>query len=317
MTLLNSISIVIPVYNSAPCLVPLVAQLETSLRTLAPVYEIIFVEDDSPDDSWEILTSIQKENRNVSIYRLMRNAGQHAATLCGLSHARFEVVVTMDDDLQHRPDQLVHLVTELLNHPETDCVFGIFKKKFHKPYRNFGSDLIRSINNKAFGLPRDKGTSGFRVMKHSLAKAMAEQKSVNPSLPVILFNCTRKVRSVEVAHAPRYAGESNYTLVKQFRLAFDNICNATMLPLRLVSMAGVTLSGISVLLSLQVLFKYFTGIINAPGWTTVVLLICFFSGMIMLSLGIIGEYLVRVLREVNKKPLYIVREAHTGQQLPE
>ncbi len=307
-----SVSVVIPVYNSAGCLPELLRRLKANLDELAAEYEIIAVDDDSPDDSWQVLQDLKTVYPMLKPFRLMTNSGQHAATLCGLSLVVNEVVVTLDDDLQHRPDQIGKLVGALLEDAELDCVFGVFKQKYHKKYRNLGSRLLRKINRRVFNLPEGVATSGFRVMRKKLAQQMALRPSSNPSLVAILFNCTRKVKSLEVEHAPRYAGVSNYTLRKQFRLALDNVCNVTMLPLRLVTLSGALISLVNVFLIIYYLCKYFISSNLVPGWTTLILLISFFSGAILLSLGVIGEYLVRILREVNKKPLYIIRDKSDG-----
>jgi len=303
-----SVSVVIPVYNSSRSLPELIRQLKNQLTRLASNYEIITVDDDSPDDSWQVLQAIKEECPELKLYRLMTNCGQHAATLCGLSFVNYDIVITMDDDLQHRPDQIEKLVGVLLDDSELDCVFGVFRQKQHDTYRNLASLVLRRINQAAFNLPSGVATSGFRVMRKHLAQLMVQHASANSSLMVILLNCSCKVKSLEIPHAPRYAGRSNYTLRKQFRLAFDNICNATMLPLRMVTLAGFITSFFSVILITYYLFQYCAGHISQPGWTTLILLLSFFSGVILLSLGVVGEYLVRILREVNKKPLYIIRE---------
>ena len=316
MSAYPSISVVIPVYNSSRSLPELIRQLKDQLDELTSDYEIIAVDDDSPDNSWMVLQELKTCFPMLKPYRLMSNSGQHAATLCGLSLVKNEIVVTMDDDLQHRPDQLRRLLDSLLTAPEIDCVFGVFQQKQHRAYRNLASHLLRRINQAAFNLPSGVATSGFRVMRKHLAQRMSQQASANPSLVVILLNCSRKVKSLNIPHASRYAGRSNYTVRKQFRLALDNICNATMLPLRLVSFCGFATTIFTIFLIIFYLIRYCNGQILMPGWTTLILLLSFFSGVIMLSLGVVGEYLVRILREVNKKPPYLIRDNYEDSSLP-
>jgi glycosyltransferase involved in cell wall biosynthesis len=302
------ISVVIPVYKSAPCLPELLRQLTDQLEQIPGNYEIILVDDDSPDDSWNVIQELVSRYPQITASRLMRNSGQARATLCGFSHARGQTVVTMDDDLQHRPDQLPKLIDALDNNPDVDCVFGYFDEKQHAGYRNLGSRIIRWVNARAFGLPREIRSSSFRAMRRPIAQALATHGTANPAIPALVYGTTRRIISVPVEHAPRHAGESNYTLSKQLRLALDNICNVSMLPLRAVSVMGLAICFLGAVFVANVLVRYMLGRINVPGWTTVVILVSFFSGITLLSLGIIGEYMVRVLREVHGGPRYLERE---------
>lgn len=302
------ISVVIPVYKSGPCLPELLRQLTDQLERMRGPHEIILVDDDSPDDTWNVVQELVPRYPRVTASRLMRNSGQARATLCGISHARGEIVVTMDDDLQHRPDQLPKLVDALDNNPGADCVFGYFEQKRHAGYRNIGSRVIRWVNARAFGLPRDIRSSSFRAMRRPVAAALATHGTANPAIPALVYGTTRRIISIPVEHAPRHAGESNYTLSKQLRLALDNICNVSMLPLRAVSVMGLAICFLGAVFVVNVLVRYMLGRIGVAGWTTVVILVSFFSGITLLSLGIIGEYMVRVLREVHGAPRYVERE---------
>jgi len=303
------ISVVIPVYNSADCLTELMRQLTKTLDEMGDSYEVILVEDASPDNSWQVIEQLVPQYPRVSAIRLMRNCGQAKAITCGLAHARGDVVVNMDDDLQHRPDQLPKLLKVLEESPEVDCVCGHFPEKKHARYRNLGSRMILWVNARTFGLPRNLRWSSFRAMRKSLVGAILANKTLNPAIPALVFASTPHVVSIRVEHGPRYAGKSNYTLAKQFRLAFDNICNVSMLPLRAVAAMGMGICLLSAILVVNFLVEYVRGqSAGVAGWTTVVILISFFAGVTLLSLGIIGEYLVRVLREVRGAPRYLERE---------
>lgn len=303
------ISVVIPVYNSSDCLTELLRQLTETLDEMGDSYEVILVEDASPDNSWQVIEQLVPQYPRVSAIRLMSNAGQQKAVMCGLSHARGEIVITMDDDLQHPPDQLPVFLDALRSHPHVDCVFGHFDEKQHAGYRNLGSRMILWVNARAFGLPRNLGWSSFRAMRKSVVGAILANKTLNPEINALALASTPHVVSIRVEHGPRYAGKSNYTLAKQFRLAFDNICNVSMLPLRAVAATGVGMCLLSAVLVVTFLVKYFRGqSAGVAGWTTVVILISFFAGVTLLSLGVIGEYLVRVLREVRGAPRYLERE---------
>ncbi len=302
------ISVVIPVYRSGDCLPELLRQLTDQLERMGGRYQVILVDDDSPDNTWDVVQELVPRYPRVTACRLMRNSGQARATLCGMNHAQGGIVVTMDDDLQHRPDQLPKLVDALESNPRVDCVFGYFEEKRHAGYRNLGSSIIRWVNARAFGLPRDIHSSSFRAMRKAVAAAIAMHETANPAIPALVYGTTRRIMSIPVEHAPRHAGESNYTLAKQIRLALDNICNVSMLPLRAVTAMGLAICFLGAVFVVNVLVRYMTGRIGVPGWTTVVILVSFFSGITLLSLGIIGEYMVRVLREVRGAPRYVERE---------
>ena len=223
-----------------------------------------------------------------------------------------QTVLTMDDDLQHSPREIPKLLAELEGNRDLDCVFGCFTEKQHAAYRNLGSLVMGWVMRKAFQLPRNFRSSTFRVMRRTLVRAILDHRTANPAVAVLIFNSTSRFKSITVEHAPRYAGKSNYTLAKQIRLALDGICNVTMFPLRAISMAGMAICGLSVVLIGKFLFEYATGTIGVAGWTSTVVLLSFFSGIILLSLGVFGEYMVRILREVRGAPLYVERECIGG-----
>ncbi len=231
------------------------------------------------------------------------------AKLSGLAHASGDLVVTMDDDFQHRPDQIPIMIEALENHPDMDCALGIFGDKKHALYRNLGSRLVNWLNRLAFNLPPGIRSSGFRVLRRQLVDALLTYDIHNPSLAFLIFSSTHQVMNVPLQHAARRSGQSNYTLRKQLRLAFDNICHASMLPLRAVSLAGLATASLSLMLMLFYLVRHLLGAILVPGWTTIILLLTFFSGMILFALGVIGEYLFMVLKEVRGRPLAFIRES--------
>ncbi|WP_291321200.1 glycosyltransferase family 2 protein [Desulfonatronospira sp.] len=310
------ISIVIPAYKSSAWLNDLVRETASTLNSLELSHEIIIVDDCSPDSTWDVIARTAQDLPNVRGIQLMNNEGQVRATLCGLQHSRGDIVITMDDDFQHRPDQLQRLIQALEHNPEMDCVMGVFEHKKHSFYRNLGSRIINRLNQTAFNMPRGLRSSGFRAMRRQLVEVICAHRILNPSLSMLIFSSTRRVMNISLEHSPRRAGKSNYTLRRQFRLAFDNICHASMLPLRLVSLTGLAASGLSLALMLFYFVRYLLGAILVPGWTTIILLLTFFSGVILFALGVIGEYLFMVLKEVRGRPLYFVRKSLPDANAP-
>ena len=302
-----SLSVVVPVYNSGGCLSELLRRLDEVLTRQGAPYEIILVDDDSSDDSWRVIEREAAGRSHVSAVQLMRNVGQVSATLCGMAYARGEIVATMDDDLQHPPEQIPLLLAVLAEHPEVDGVFGCFPEKRHRLYRNLGSRVLAAVHAHAFRLPRGVRPSSFRALRRPLVQAVLQHGTRSPSLTALICSCTRRLRSVPVEHADRFAGRSNYSLVRQVRLAFDNLCGSTTLPLKAVSWLGLVFCAGSFAYAALVLWWYLNDHIGVPGWTTLALLTSFSTGLVLLALGVFGEYLARILREVRSAPRHVER----------
>jgi polyisoprenyl-phosphate glycosyltransferase len=305
---LLEISIVIPVFNSSLCLSALASQLREALEPLGKRYEAMLVDDAAPDDSWSVICGIVERYPGFAGVQMMNNFGQVKATIAGIGMASGEVVITMDDDLQHDPALLPMLLDELEKDSSSDFLYAYFPEKKHAAYRNFASRILSRINSQAMGGKQSVRLSSFRLMRKGIAQIVAENKSLSPSIAASVFASTGRIRYVAIPHHERFAGKSNYTLAKQFRLAFDNICNVSMLPLRVISGAGIFVAAVSGILLCYILLRYLFGGITATGWTSTVTLITFFSGLILLSLGIIGEYMVRILRAVQHAPTALIRQ---------
>ncbi len=301
------ISVVIPVYNSGRCLPTLLERLYAELPRCASTFEVILVDDDSPDDTWAVLEASLPRYPGATAIQLMRNAGQVSATLCGLAAATGAIVVTMDDDLQHPPDQVQAVVTALRESPSLDAIFARFPEREHSLYRRLGSWVICRLHARAFRLPRGVQPSSFRALRRPLVEAVLRHGTRSPSLTALICASTRRIGQVEVRHDARHAGRSNYTLARQFRAAFDNICSSSTAPLQAVSLLGLLMCVASFAFALVALWKYAQHRIGVPGWTTLVVLQSFLSGVILLSLGVFGEYMMRILRDVRGAPRHIER----------
>ena len=313
------LSVVIPVYRSADCLAELMRQLDEELTKIPEVtdFEVICVNDASPDPSWDVLTGLSEKYPWLVAVNLMNNVGQMKATLCGLEQAKGDLILTMDDDIQHRPDQISKLLDQLLSRDDLDCVLGFFPQKRHARYRNLGSRIIAWVNRHEFKLPKHLKASSFRLMRRSVVNSILKHQTANPDISVLSYSSTSRIENVAVEHSERFAGESTYTLPKQVQLAWDNICNVSVIPLRLVTISGLLMSLFAAVMVGWVLYQYLTGVIKVPGWTTVVILLAFISGFSQLSLGILGEYVVRMLKEVQGEPRYVVREVVRQQNMVE
>jgi len=204
------LSVVIPVYRSATILPRLHARLTRALEALGHPFEIVYVDDASPDDAWRTLVTLRGDDARVRLIQLERNAGQHRALLLGLTEARGDFVVTMDDDLQHPPEEIAALYRVLAG-GDLDVVIGRYDEKKHGPVRRLGTSLTKTLARLSLGIPRDLELTSFRIMVRGVAHALAAVPRRNPVIGFMLFDVTRRVSNVSVRHDPRPGGGSSYS----------------------------------------------------------------------------------------------------------
>lgn len=305
---MNSLSVVIPVYNAESSLEELCQQLFQELDRLGWASEIIFVNDASTDGSWACLQRLRAADKRVKIINFSRNFGQHLAIFCGLSHAQGDLVVTMDDDLQHPPDQVRVLISAITADPDTDVFIGQYDGKKHAWYRNIGTTVLDSLTSAIFQKPKDLKMTSFRILRRKVVQDMLQHKTASPRIGHVLLMVTNRIKNVPVRHQPRRYGRSAYTFRRLINDFLDNVLANSSLPLRFVSYIGVFVFLLSTVMTAYFLIKYLTVGIPVPGWTTVVITMFSCFGLLFLSIGIIGEYLIRILQEAKKLPQYVVRD---------
>ena len=298
-------SIVIPVFNEEGNIEPLYARLTRVMRALKRPYEIIFVDDGSSDRSFQILKDIHSKDEKAKVVRFTRNFGQHPAIMAGFNAARGEVIITLDADLQNPPEEIPKLVEKL--HEGYEVVFGVFQERKHSAFRRAGSRFSKWVLSSV--LPVDTtNLSGFRALR---SYAVSQLKSLNEKskfLDGLLCWMGYKVGTVEVEHDERHSGKTKYTPLKLLDLWLDMVISFTDFPLKISTFGGLLLGTMSLLLALFYFIRYFLFGFSVPGFATTAILITFFSGVQLFSLGILGEYMGRVNREVKNKPEYIVRD---------
>jgi len=267
-------------------------------------YEIILVDDGSRDGSWRVMQELHAADPRVKIIRLQGNFGQHAATLCGLRHSRGEFVITLDDDLQHPPEEIPKLVATICADEDCDAVFGVAAEKEHAAYRNVGSRALNLITSYVFKRDRKLRMSSFRIIRRRVVAALANLRMAEPAIGTMLFVITKRIKDVTVRHDERHFGRSGYSLAKMFRVTINSILNYSALPLQVVSQVGL----VSAIASLGLLVYFFVKAqrTTVAGWSSIVVLVTFFGGMTLFTLGFIGEYLVRIIKTVNAYPQYLV-----------
>lgn len=301
-------SIVIPVYNSENIIAKTVKQTldEVSKNNLDT--EIILVNDGSSDNSWDVIKNLAKEYKNVKAINLLKNYGQHNAVLCGLEIASGDYIITMDDDLQNPPSEIIHLVNKILEDENTDLVFGKFKEKKHPAYRKLGSKIIGYLNEKIFNKPKNITLTNFRIIKKDVIQRVLNHNTAYPYIPGLLLMYATKIDNVLVEHHERVEGKSNYTFRKIFSLMSNLLINYSSYPLKVLSIFGFIVSSISFFIGLFFLIAGLIGNVKVAGWTTLVVLVSFLGGFIIVLLGLIGEYLSRILDQISNQKSYYIKE---------
>jgi glycosyltransferase involved in cell wall biosynthesis len=313
----RGVSVVIPCYHSEGSVASLVEQLAPILAAHGPAWEIILVDDASRDRTGAVVDQLAAALREVTAIHLMRNYGQHAAILCGIRAARFDVVVTMDDDLQHPPDQLPALFAALTD--EIDVVYGAAEREPHGFWRSVASRITKRVLQDAMGAETAKRASAFRVFRTRLRDGFAAFRGSFVSIDVLLTWATNRFTHVVVRHDARTIGTSNYTMRKLGTHAINMLTGFSTIPLKLASMIGFALTGFGLAVLAYVVIRYAIEGGSAPGFPFLASIIAVFSGAQLLCLGIIGEYLGRAHFRLLDRPPYLVRSAigagdHGGEE---
>ncbi len=307
----HNCSIVIPVYNSAEVIPELVARLGNVLPALSKAYEAILVNDGSRDESWQTICRLSERYEWVRGINLMRNFGQHNATLCGIRAAKFEIIVTMDDDLQHPPEEIYKLLEELDR--GFDVIYGLPEKMPHSWWRNFSSWLTRQVLAYAIGVRNIHDFASFRAFRAGLRKAFENYQNPNVQVDVLLSWGTTCFATVYVKEMPRTIGRSNYTFAKLLKYTLTVLTGFSTLPLRFTSMLGFFFTILGLAIFIYVLFIYFF-LGSVPGFPFLASIISIFSGTQLFALGIIGEYLARIFDRSMDRPAYVIDETVSKEE---
>ncbi|MDP2958844.1 MAG: glycosyltransferase family 2 protein [Longimicrobiales bacterium] len=300
------LSVIVPVFNSAATLEALHARLSDTLPRLATSWEIILVNDGSRDGSWEAIQELARRDSRIRGIDLSRNSGQHAALLCGVRRAAGNLVVTLDDDLQHPPEEIAKLLAGLSG--DVDLVYGRAHREEHDLWRTVGSRVIRWALGFTAGAAIGREASAFRLFRTELRNGFKDFVGPHVSLDVLLSWSARASAVVPVEHRRREAGTSTYTLRKLLRLAMDIITGYSVAPLQFASILGLAFTGFGLGVLVYVVGRYFIEGGSVPGFPFLAATIAIFSGVQLLTLGIFGQYLGRIHQRSLDRPAYVVRE---------
>jgi undecaprenyl-phosphate 4-deoxy-4-formamido-L-arabinose transferase len=269
-------------------------------------FEIIFVVDGSPDDTWDYVSEVCKANKNAHGIRLMRNFGQHAALLAGIRKATGDVIVTMDDDFQHDPSDIPKLVSALTS--EYDLIYGVSSVEEHSFFRNIASRTYKWVSEHFLGSQNARNITAFRAFRRELASGFDQTEDPFAPIDVLLSWTTTRIGKEKVQMREREDGVSGYTFRKLISHAINDVTGYSTKPLRIVTTLGLVVFGISFLLLIGLIVNYLTGKILVAGYASLAIMIALFSGAQLLSLGIIGEYLGRIHKKNMGMPRYVIRE---------
>lgn len=299
-------SIIIPVYRSEKILDKTINRVLTVCDSQGYNVELVLVNDGSPDDSWEIMRRWSQKDKRVRSVNLLRNYGQHTAVYCGIKLSKGDFLITMDDDLQNPPEELHHLINKISE--GFDLVFAEFNQKMHAGVRKLGSKLIGYLNGKIFGKPKHIKLTNFRIFTRSTAQRLLDYRTNYPYIPGLLLMSASKMANVKTEHHKREIGSSNYTLIRILQLVARLLFNYSSYPLKIVSGAGIIISLLSFVAGLFFIFKSLILGVEVEGWTTIVALLSFLCGFILIMLGIMGEYLARIMNQLASSEPYQIRE---------
>jgi glycosyltransferase involved in cell wall biosynthesis len=305
------VSVVVPVYNGAATLPELVARLTAVLAARAPRSEIVLVNDGSRDASWQVIGELAQREARLRGIDLMRNYGQHNALLCGIRAAAGEVIVTMDDDLQHPPEEIPALLDALTD--EMDVVYGTPLVAQHGLLRDVASRATKMVLEGAMGAEVARRVSAFRAFRAELRQAFAQYGNPYVSIDVLLTWATTRFAAVGVRHDPRRTGRSNYTFRMLARHALNMVTGFSVGPLKLASLVGFASTLLGLLVLAYVVGRYLIQGTSVPGFPFLASVIAIFSGAQLFTLGIIGEYLARMHFRLMSRPIYSVRRVTPGE----
>ena len=307
MELSQGLSVVVPVYRSERTLRKLVDRVSASVERQD--FEIILVDDASEDGTWKEISAISKVNTNVKGLRLGRNSGQHGALLAGVRAAQFSTIVTLDDDLQNPPEEISKLLSTLS--PEIDVVYGVSTTIKQNLYRRLGSKLARKFFSSMLGFNSAVSMSSFRVFRTELRNGFDSSLGPNISLDALLTWSTSRFAVAEVSHDDRAEGTSHYTFRKLVRFMMDMATGYSTLPLRMASAIGFTTIVFGLLLFVFVAGRPLIYGDSVPGFPMLASSITIFSGVQILLIGVLGEYIGRMHFRVMNKPTYMIAEMTT------
>jgi undecaprenyl-phosphate 4-deoxy-4-formamido-L-arabinose transferase len=304
------LSIVVPVYRSAACLPELTRRVRDEVSRRFRDCELILVNDDSPDDSWDVIVRLTCEYPFVVGVNLRRNVGQDNAIMAGLRVATGDVIVIMDDDLQHDPADIAALYEQIQD--GRDVAYARFDHKRQALWKNLGSWFNDRVATITLGKPRDVYMSPFKAIRREVAEEIAKYEGPYPYVDGLIFTVTSNLTQVPVTHRTRFAGRSNFNLLKSVAVWVKVVTGFSVIPLRLAMIVGGVMSIASFLLALYYVLETMILARQPAGYPSLIVSILFIGGVQLMGLGAIGEYVGRIFITQNSRPQFTVKEIRRG-----
>lgn len=306
-----AISVVIPVYNSQACLNELVKRIGVSLSEQSLSYEIVLVNDSSPDNSWDVIKSIVESNNQVVGICLRKNFGQDCAIMAGLRSSRGDKVVIMDDDLQHDPVFIPALYREMCK--GFDVVYGKYIHKRQKWWKNVGSSFNGWVATFVINKPKEIYLSPFKIISRQTVDAIVDYNGPFPYIDGMLFRVTKHFSQVMVDHKDRFAGKGGFTLLRSLLVWSNLLTNFSVFPLRIATMLGLGSAGCGIAYGLAILIRTIIHPAAVMGWASMIVTILILGGVQLFSIGMMGEYVGKLYLNINRQPQYVIKEVVKGK----
>lgn len=301
-------SVVVPVYNSEHTLEELYSRIRAVFdERIERDFELILVDDGSKDHSYEKMQELHKRDGRVKIVQMAKNFGQHPALLCGFSYAKGDFIITMDDDLQHPPEEIPKLVSVMDERDDVDVIIAKYEGRQHNVIRRLGTWVSVYATSKMLKKPRDLEITSFRLIRKFVVDAIVKMNVHLPQIGNLLVQTSNRIINVPVQHDARKYGKSGYSFGRLVKDLIYDITTNSAFPLIVVRDLGIVSFVISMILGLYYLVRYFMFGVSVEGWTTLVLILLAYNGIVLLSIGIIGAYLMHILDESKKMPNYVER----------
>ena len=301
-------SVVVPVYNSEPTLRELYTRVKAVFDdTMHEDFELILVDDGSKDGSWDVMEELHDLDPRVKIIQQAKNFGQHPALLCGFHYVSGDFVITMDDDLQHPPEEIPKLAKVMNERDDVDVIIAKYEGRKHNIIRRLGTWVSVYATSKMLKKPRDLEITSYRLIRRFIVDAIISMNVRLPQIGNLLVQTSNRIINVPVQHDARKYGKSGYSFKRLVKDLLYDITTNSAFPLILVRDIGIVSFVTSIILALYYLVRYFLYGYSVEGWTSTILILLATSGLTLLSIGIIGEYLMHILDEARKMPNYVER----------
>ena len=311
---MSKVSFVIPCYRSSKTIGGVVNEIESTMAQLAYEYEIILVNDSSPDDTFAVISALAEADGHITAVDLAKNFGQHAALMCGIRHSSGDILVCLDDDGQTPADEVGKLLEKI--EAGYDVVYASYDHKQHSGFRNFGSRVNAWMAEIMLGKPKELSLTSYFAAKRFIADEMLRYENCFPYVMGLVLRSTKNICNVPVNHRSREQGQSGYTLGKLLSLWMNGFTSFSIKPLRIATYFGALTALAGFIYALIPVIRHFAVGMAPLGWSSTTALLLILGGVILLVLGLIGEYIGRIFMCVNSSPQYVERSVVKRDEAP-